>query len=69
MKKFVIFVVSEGVKKYVKIDTQSGKSVGVSDKNDATELPSRAVASSVLSAIRPAIKKEKLNCIIGMEVK
>lgn len=68
MKKYVIAVSADGQKKYVFIDTQAGISRGVDTKAEATVLPSRAVAASVVTAIRPAIKKNKLNCEIKMEV-
>ncbi|MBQ9839092.1 MAG: hypothetical protein IJO56_06365 [Oscillospiraceae bacterium] len=68
MKQYVISVAAEGQKKYVFIDTQAGISRGVDTKAEATVLPNRAVAVAVVTAIRPAIKKNKLNCVIKMEV-
>ena len=68
MKQYVIAVTVEGQKKYVFIDTQAGISRAVDNKSEATVLPSRAVAVAVVTAIRPAIKKNKLNCVIKMEV-
>lgn len=68
MKQYVIAVTADGQKKYVFIDTQAGISRGVDTKAEATVLPSRAVAVAVVTAIRPAIKKNKLNAIVKMEV-
>lgn len=68
MKKYVIAVTSEGVTKYVFIDTVNGISRGVDTKEEATVLSSHALAVAVVTAIRPAIKKNKLNCIIKLEV-
>lgn len=67
MKKYVIAVTSEGVKKYVFIDTVNGISRGVHSKAEATVMPSRAVGVAVVTAIRPAIKHEKLNCVVRLE--
>lgn len=67
MKKYVIAVTSEGVTKYVFIDTVNGISRGVDTKAEATVMPSRAVGVAVVTAIRPAIKRQKINCIIRLE--
>ncbi len=67
MKKYVIAVTSEGVTKYVFIDTVSGISRGVDTKEEATVMPSHAFGVAVVTAIRPAIKRQKINCVIRLE--
>lgn len=68
MRKYVIWVESEGVKKYVAVNFLDGTSFAVDSKDSATALPNRAVASSVCKALRPAINKQRLNASIGVEV-
>lgn len=68
MKKYVICVESEGQKKYVFVDVKNGASVGFDDKRAATVLPNRVVASSVVNSLRPAIRKNKLDAKIYLEV-
>lgn len=68
MKSYVIAAESQGVKKYVYIDIQNSTSCAVDNKSCATPLPNRAVAFSVLNAVKPAIKKQGLDVKLSVEV-
>lgn len=67
MKKYVIYVESGGIRKYVFINTVTGESVGVDSKEAATVLPNRAVAFAVSKAIKPAVRKAKFDAVVGVD--
>ena len=65
MKKYVVWLSENDNKGYVK--ESAGSTVLVEDPKDATAFPNRAVAMCVVSAVKPAIKKNKLSVQIGIE--
>lgn len=66
MRKYVIWVSENGVRSYIQVSDQG--TVAVPDKKDATPLPNRVVASSIVAAIKPAIKKQGYDVQIGMDM-
>lgn len=66
MRKYVIWVEENNQKSYIKV-TDHG-TVAVLDKKDATPLPNRVVASSIVAAIKPGIKKQGFDVQIGMDM-
>lgn len=66
MKKFIIWVMENGTKYYIKASDKGTEAV--SNKAEATTLPNRAAAQAVCAAIRPAIKKQGFDVMIGLEV-
>lgn len=66
MRKYVIWVEENGQRSYVQVSDQG--TVAVPDKKDATPLPNRVVASSIVSAIKPGIKKQGFDVQIGMDM-
>ena len=66
MRKYVIWVEENGQRSYVQVSDQG--TVAVPDKKDATPLPNRVVASSIVAAIKPCIKKEGFDVQIGMDM-
>lgn len=65
MKKYVIWVSENDVKHYIKVSDQGTSAVP--EKSQATALPNRVVASSVVAAIKPAIKKQGMDVKIGID--
>ena len=66
MRKYVIWVEENGQRSYIKVTDQG--TVAVSDKKDATPLPNRVLASSIVAAIKPGIKKQGFDVQIGMDI-
>lgn len=66
MRKYVIWVAENGNRQYIKVTDQG--TVAVPDKKDATPLPNRVVASSIVAAIKPGIKKQGFDVQIGMDI-
>ena len=66
MRKYVIWVEENHQRSYVKVTDQG--TVAVLDKKDATPLPNRVVASSIVAAIKPGIKKQGFDVQIGMDM-
>lgn len=66
MRKYVIWVSENGVRQYIKVSDQG--TVAVPDKSDATPLPNRVIASSVVAAIKPGIKKQGFDVEIGYDI-
>lgn len=66
MRKYIIWVEDNYQRNYIKVTDQG--TVGVPDKKDATPLPNRVLASSIIAAIKPAIKKQGFNVQIGMDI-
>lgn len=66
MRKYVIWVEENGQRSYVQVSDQG--TVAVPDKKDATPLPNRVVASSIVAAIKPGIKKQGFDVQIGMDM-
>lgn len=66
MRKYVIWVMQNGTKYYVKASDKGTEAV--SNKAEATVLPNRLTAQAVCGAIRPEIKKQGFDVEIGLEV-
>lgn len=66
MKKYVIWVSERGTKCYIKIDN-NGVPYATANILEASVMPNRAVAQSIVCAIKPAIKKQGFNVNIGFE--
>lgn len=66
MKRYVIWL-REGEKKvYVQVGL-NGSTIPVSSAAEATPLPNRFVASCLIKAIKPAIKKNSYSVEIGFD--
>lgn len=66
MRKYVIWVEENGQRSYIQATDQG--TVAVPDKKDATPLPNRVLATSIVAAIKPAIKKQGFDVQIGMDM-
>lgn len=66
MRKYVIWVSENDQKSYIKVTDHGTEAVP--DKKDATPLPNRVVASSIVAAIKPGIKKQGFDVEIGMDI-
>lgn len=65
MRKYIIWVEENGVRLYIKASDQG--IIGVPNKNEATPIPSRSLASSIVAAIKPAIKIQGFDVQIGID--